>query len=149
MTFAKKTPNPHTNSMNCFYSPNQPAIGLCKSCLRGLSSEYATDVGDGLACKGICETRARKINLMVDSNSKVMAVANTQVQKNASFSIVAGVLFGAMGFFMGLPSGQPMALLFCGLGLLFIFRGISGYTRSSKYPSSEADGEQGADGNPH
>jgi predicted phage tail protein len=76
---------------------------------------------------------------MVDSNSKVMAVANTQVKKNASFSIVAGVLFVAMGFFMGLLSGQPMAILFGGLGLLFIFRGISGYARSSKYPSAEAE----------
>ena len=132
--------------MNCYYSPDQPAVGLCKSCLRGLSKEYATDVGDGLACKGICETRARKINLMVDSNSKVITVANAQLKKNASFSIVSGVLFGALGFFMGLPSGQPTAVIFGLLGLLFIVRGISGYARSSKYPSSEAEGEQSADG---
>jgi len=107
--------------------------------------EYATDVGDGLACKGICETRAHKINLMVDSNSKVMAVANTQLKKNASFSIVAGALFVTMGFLMGLLSGQPMAILIGGLGLLFIYRGVAGYTRSSKYPSPEAEGGQGAD----
>jgi hypothetical protein len=45
--------------MNCFYNPDQAAVGICKVCLRGLSREAATEFDFGLACKGRCEGNAR------------------------------------------------------------------------------------------
>jgi hypothetical protein len=134
--------------MNCYYSPSQPAIGICKACGKGLSAEYAVDVGFGLACKNSCEERVRTINSMIDTNSKVMAVANTQLRRNTIFTIIVGLLFIVLGYFMGLPSGQPTAFIFTALGLAVTIKGFLGYTRSARYPTADAKVGKGAAANP-
>ena len=37
--------------MNCFNHPGVPAVGVCKSCQKGLCKECAVDLGHGIACK--------------------------------------------------------------------------------------------------
>jgi hypothetical protein len=127
--------------MNCYYSPSQPAVGICKACGKGLSLDYAVDVGYGLACKNSCEERVRTINSMIDTNSKVMTVANTQLRRNAIFSIIAGLLFIVLGYFLGLPSGQPVSFVFVALGLMVTIKGFLSYTRSARYPTAAGGAE--------
>ena len=131
--------------MNCFYSPNEPAVGICKSCGKGLSAAFAADLGNGLACKGICEDRVRRINAMIDSNFKVLSVSNTQLRRNAIFSVVSGILFVAIGFYMGLPEAQPLGVIFSLLGVVFAIRGLLSYTRGARYPTPPPNAESGAD----
>jgi hypothetical protein len=134
--------------MNCYYSPSQPAIGICKACGKGLSADYAVDVGYGLACKNSCEERVRIINSMIDTNSKVMTVANTQLRRNAIFTIVSGLLFMGLGYFMGLPSREPIAFIFTALGLAVTIRGFLGYTQSARYPIVKVKAGKGTAANP-
>ena len=44
--------------MKCFYHQDRDAVGVCKSCERGVCSECAVDLGKGLACKDRCEDDA-------------------------------------------------------------------------------------------
>lgn len=123
--------------MNCYYSTDLPAIGICKSCGKGLSSEYAVDVGNGLACKNNCEERVRLINRIIDSNSKVLLSANKQLLRNTIFMIIIGLLFVGMGVFTGSFGSHPTGIILCAMGGVFVLRGIFGYTRSVRYPTVE------------
>ena len=125
--------------MNCFYHPESPAIGLCKSCLRGLCAECAADIHNGLACRNQCEDRARTINRMVDANPTVMATANTQLRRNMLFTLVAGVLFIVLGLTMGFEDTWLPGGIFAALGVAFIVRGITSYTRAARYPTPDKE----------
>ena len=54
--------------MRCFYHQDKEAVGLCKSCGKGLCAECAVDLGKGLGCRGRCEEIARAIIELVDRN---------------------------------------------------------------------------------
>jgi len=123
--------------MKCYYATDLPAIGICKSCGKGLSAEYATDVGNGLACKNSCEERVLLINRIIDSNSKVLLTANTQLLRNAIFITVLGLLFVGLGIISGGSGSNPARIVFFAIGGVFVLRGIFGYTRSVRYPTNE------------
>ena len=130
--------------MNCYFSPDSPAVGICKSCGRGLSLEYAADVGNGLACKGSCEERVNLINRIIDNNSTVLSTANTQLRRNTVFVVVNGLLFVILGVIMGALRYDPVGVVFSALGAVFVFRGIFGYTRKTRFPSVEKTDEPNA-----
>ena len=123
--------------MNCYYQPNTPAIGVCKSCGRGLSIEYATDVGNGLACKDKCEDRVRLLNSIIDRNTTILAVSNTQLRRNMIFSVTVGLLFCVLGVNMGFANSGLPGGVYVALGIVFILRGIFSYTRSAQYPNPD------------
>jgi len=124
--------------MNCYYHSEKTAVGICKSCGRGLCVDCAADIQDGLACKGRCEERAQKINSIINNNSRVLAVSNTQLRRNMIFMVVTGLLFAILGgIYMSLADAGSFGGIFVGLGVVFIVRGIASYTRAARYPSLE------------
>jgi hypothetical protein len=121
--------------MNCFYHQDRVAVALCKSCLRGLCAECAVDVGDGVACRNSCEVRAKRINKIVDSNAKVMSLANTSLRRNFYFTSTCGIIFTTLGGWMAYYGKDSfVGALFALLGIVFIIRGVSSYTKRSRYP---------------
>jgi hypothetical protein len=121
--------------MNCYYSLEKPAIGICKSCGRGISMEFATDVGNGLACKDHCEERVKTLNLIVDRNSAVLAVANKHLKGNMFFMVLLGLIFASLGVYSATHSKSGVfGYAFVAMGVAFIVRGILSYARSARYP---------------
>jgi prefoldin subunit 5 len=47
--------------MRCFYHEEKQAVGLCKSCGKGICKECAVDLTTALACRGHCEESVRSI----------------------------------------------------------------------------------------
>ena len=133
--------------MKCFYNPTQDAIGACRSCGKGLSKEYAVDLGKGLACKGRCEDEVRKLIALVDRNISL---------SSTNHSLLKGRAFYATPFFH-LPLGVICLItgvvlefdfLFIVLGALFIAYGLFTFGRArtvkattepSSEPSAPAD----------
>src|SRR5262249_52940930 len=54
--------------MHCFYHQDKYAVGVCKSCGKGVCIECAVDLGKGLACRGRCEESVRAITQLIDRN---------------------------------------------------------------------------------
>lgn len=54
--------------MRCFYHQDKEAVGVCRSCGKGVCIECAVDLGKGLACRGRCEENAGAIIQLVDKN---------------------------------------------------------------------------------
>lgn len=59
--------------MRCFYHRDKEAVGVCKNCHKGLCPECASDVGNGIACRGDCETKVQELNGMMARNKELNA----------------------------------------------------------------------------
>src|SRR5262249_45447184 len=122
--------------MNCFNHRTSTAIGICKSCGKGVCQACAVDLGNGLACRDSCEERVAFIARMVDDHPKAMKTANAQSRSHSVFGLVSGILFLALGYW-AYTAGQMFLAIFCGgLGLLM---GLHGLVRlfAERYPTSE------------
>ena len=109
--------------MKCFYS-NADAVGLCKSCGRGLSLAHAAQFERGLACRNRCEADVQRLLDAPDVAGKLAAIertldrsANGNAAVSAVFSILAGAAFiyftGAGG--VNLPSFMGGTFIVYGL----------------------------------
>ncbi len=127
--------------MNCFNHRAVPAVGLCKSCGKALCGDCLTELTNGLACKGKCESRVNMLNRMVDSSAKrldasakrldasakILSAARQQMRSVGLFCLLMGIGFdvfavwayfetaGFVPYFIGL-AGAFMSVL--GLALL-------------------------------
>ena len=55
--------------MNCYIHGDIGAVGVCKSCMKGLCHECAQEVDASLSCKGSCEQRVKLLNRQASSQS--------------------------------------------------------------------------------
>ena len=128
--------------MNCYYHPNQPAIGICKHCQRGLCNDCAALVistplnprDDSLACKDRHEENVRAVNQMTERNLLASARTASNYRRSAWFYLLTGLLFAGFGLYqirwLGL---QGIFLLLIGAFLLYV--GIANFVESRKFKS--------------
>lgn len=124
--------------MNCFVHRDQPAVGLCKSCGRGLCPECLVDYPTGLACKNRCEERVALITRIVDNNKQTLSASNVRLKYATASSILLGLLFCALGFVMAITWPEKgtivLGMLFVAMGLVFLITGLLGLRRRAKLP---------------
>ena len=119
--------------MKCFYHNDKDAVGICKSCEKGLCIDCAIDLGKGLACKNHCEEDVNKIidysqeNIKFASRtSKIIQSTKTGVYLISSFYIVLGIAFIIWDL---LSTGLQFGSI---IGGLFILYGIINLIRNQK-----------------
>jgi hypothetical protein len=126
--------------MNCFNHRDVQAIGLCKSCAKALCADCLTELPNGLACKGTCESRVNMINRILDSNSQVMSAARHQIKSTGIISLIigAGFLIFAVWSYHEMDSFLPY---FLGLtGVATLATGVLRLSKKQAYPSPDAKG---------
>ena len=119
--------------MRCFNHPEVEAIGVCKSCQRGLCRECATDLGHGLACMGKHEEDVNTLNSILNQSAKIYAV--TPKTRNA-----APLFYGFMGIAFagfGLIKGNGMTDFSFVLGLGFVVFALYIYVYNKKAYASK------------
>jgi hypothetical protein len=118
--------------MNCYYHPNQPAVGICKHCQRGLCIACAADVDGSLACKDRHEGQVAQSNVLANRNFLQAQRVGSNYRRNAVFYFLSGALFAGFGLyqlhFMGL---QALFLLF--IGLFLLYAAVANFLESRKY----------------
>jgi len=118
--------------MNCYYHPNQPAVGACKHCQRGLCLECISEVDDSLACKDRHEEQVRAIDLLTKRNLLQTGRVGSAYRRNATFYLLVGILFSGFGLlqirWLGL---QGIFLL--AIGLFLLYAAVTNYLESRKF----------------
>ena len=106
--------------MKCYHHDTRDAVGICKSCGKGLCTECAVDMHYGLACKGRCERAAEELISLIQQNvtlRQTAATATRNIRPNtyiqAALLTVFGVAFGGMG--LQVPGLMPYM---CGLAVV-------------------------------
>ena len=92
--------------MRCFAHQEQDAVGVCKSCQKGLCRECALDLGKGLACRASCEDDVRRLIQLIESNMRLAPIGtkvwlghSTNLIWTAVACIVLGLLLTIWGSF--------------------------------------------------
>jgi hypothetical protein len=101
--------------MKCFYSESE-AVGICKSCGRGLSRAYATEFPKGLACAKRCEADVQRL---IRVEEAVPGGAGINGVVSGGFTMLAG---GAFVYFSGGLAGGLSLPSF--MGVVFFFYGL-------------------------
>ena len=84
--------------MKCFYHPGSDAVGVCKSCGKGLCPDCVADLGKGIACRSRCETDVEIIIGLIEQSPH-------SVRWSGALVLVLGLILIAaalMGYGMGL-----------------------------------------------
>ncbi len=103
--------------MKCFNHHEIDAVGICKHCSKALCNSCHTDLGDGLACKGVHEEKVKLINRLIETNTKL-----TKNYSGVIFNLICGLIF----FVYGLIDHMNFLVM---LGLAFIILSmVGGYT---------------------
>ncbi|HUJ11496.1 MAG TPA: hypothetical protein VL171_15895 [Verrucomicrobiae bacterium] len=76
--------------MKCFYHPTVDAVGICKSCNRGLCPDCIANVGTSCSCKNRCEADVAAINEMLQRG-------RTAHQKTSSTYLRSGIIMALIG----------------------------------------------------
>lgn len=125
--------------MHCYTHHERSAVGICKSCGRGLCPECAVEVGDGLSCPGQCEGRVRTMNVMVERNAEILSTSNQALKSAAIFSLVMGVAFLAFGASLLPTRSSFLPYFLIVLGLVFVVNGILRLKKGARYPVAPDD----------
>ena len=110
--------------MNCFRHDSQAAVGICKSCGRGLCRTCASEVPNGLACRGSCEDRVALLNRVIDRSTDNLAVVNAQARTQGLHSIVVGFVFVGFGFWAYRDAMNALGVFAGALGALIALYGV-------------------------
>ena len=104
--------------MKCYVHRSDDAVGLCKTCQKGLCEKCAVDLGHALVCRGACETEAALIHAQILTSRRLLAV-----QRWTRY--IAPVFFVALGLmFLIADARSPRFSWFeTGSGVLFVLFG--------------------------
>ncbi len=118
--------------MNCYYHPDQSAVGVCKHCQRGLCSDCAALVDDVLACKNRHEAQVHELTLLAQKNILQSKRVGSDYVRNTIFYGSVGILFTAFGAsqlkWLGLQ-----AVVYLMIGLALLWAALANYLESRKY----------------
>ena len=101
--------------MRCFNHPEIEALGICKSCNKGLCSSCATDLDHGLACRDKHEQSVESLNTMILRSSRVQTAATRISYIGPAFTAFMGLVFLGYGL---LREGVSGFLTLLGVGFL-------------------------------
>lgn len=85
--------------MKCFNHSDKDSVGICKACGKGLCRECVTDLGYGLACKGMHEVEVENINTLVSKNIDAIESAPKNAMILPAFFLLSGLVFAGFGYF--------------------------------------------------
>src|SRR5512145_1470441 len=102
--------------MKCFNHPSKSAVAICKNCNKGLCSECAVDVGNGIACKGLCESEVIAINKIMQQGKKAYANTSKTYSQYSLLLALIGIAFIVSSIF--LPRTMGLTISMCLLFLL-------------------------------
>ena len=126
--------------MKCFVHHDRDAIGICKSCGRGLCADCCSIVSRGLACKDACEDDVRRLNGLIEQNIKSAPAWARMTRSNRSSAFVVASLFLMMGagmLYSGYASyrdyGEFGGSALIGL-VMIIYSGVA-FVRAARIPN--------------
>jgi len=85
--------------MNCFNHQDIPAVGLCKSCSKGLCADCAIDLDHGIACKNNHEEQDKALDMIITKNTKIYSSASKNTLITPVFYLFMGLVFSGFGYF--------------------------------------------------
>jgi len=100
--------------MQCFNHSDKSAVGLCKACGKGLCAECVSDLGFGLACRGVHEQRVTEMDNLISKNARLQNAVGGARYLAPIFLLFMGAVFTGYG----LMQSRGKFLVLMGVGFL-------------------------------
>lgn len=112
--------------MKCFRHQERDAVGLCKSCSKGVCPDCVAEVGNSIACKETCKEDVAATDDMIQRSKITIKAQKTNRMYMPAFFLVLGSIFVIMSYVKAgsfdLRSLPGAAFIFFGIVLIFINR---------------------------
>lgn len=115
--------------MKCYEHQQQDAVGLCKSCHKGLCSECSHLVSGSVACHD-CQIDVAALNDMVERGQKSYQNLGKQWGPSVFVNTLCGVLFFGYGLY---HYGSSSSWFLIGLGAVMLGGGILSMKQSKNF----------------
>ena len=112
--------------MKCFQHQTQEAVGICKSCGKGLCAECAYERDRGIVCGRVC---LKYIVRLDHYNEQLLDASKANNVRNGVLFLTIGISLGAWGFI----TGRSMLLMEF-LGVVLSVFGVLSLWRAFKSP---------------
>ena len=124
--------------MECYYHEGRPAVGSCRSCLKGICRGCVVDLGKGLACADRCEAAVRDLLATLDLSIRYRGVSGSMLNAARNLWLGLAVVAFGVGTFvtlwgLSLPAFREVSLL----GVAFLTIGLLTLRVARKVRSSE------------
>lgn len=96
--------------MKCFYHPDRDAVGLCRSCMKGLCTECAVDMTKGLACHGACQKDVADILALTEQNIRHAPLSDRIMKNYGKGSSALGILVLLLALGLLVIGGRALAM---------------------------------------
>lgn len=123
--------------MECYYHIGKNAVGICKSCQRGLCRDCAKEVTNGIACVDRCESAAELLNKLIQEAPGMNAMAlslhdeSSVLVKSVSIYTIGTTTCVLGGIFIAFGVHQDIYLLTT-MGIVFLLFGAFDFYRAWK-----------------
>ncbi len=109
--------------MKCFNHQEIDAVGICKSCNKGLCPECAAEVDLSLACKATCIEEVAAIDAQIKRARVTMSAQKNSRMFLPSFFMVLGAIFIAINIYKtsGIDYRTIPGVAFILFGVVFMF----------------------------
>ena len=117
--------------MKCYSHRTIDAIGICKSCQRGLCPDCVVEVGTSCSCKNRCEKDVEILNEMILRGSRNHLKTSGAIVRAGLFSCATGMVFLGFSYVMRDHGQFDYFLLIA--GAVFLVYGISQFFSAKRY----------------
>ena len=107
--------------MKCYNHHDKEAMGICKSCQKGLCTECIILIDGSISCKGECQEDVATLNYMVKKGRKVYKDLSKQWSPAIFIHILGGLTFIGFGL---IEKGTKLSFLLISLGIIFLITGV-------------------------
>ncbi|WP_345552560.1 hypothetical protein [Microbulbifer aestuariivivens] len=123
--------------MKCYYHRDIEAIGICKSCQKGLCEKCAVDISPGLACINSCEEEVSSLNEVLERSKSAYQKTGSAYRRNGLSMLLAGLVFLLIGVLPIIISGEYGSSFIALLGLIFLLWSFFSYRSAKQIESSD------------
>ncbi len=118
--------------MQCYNHPQTVAVGLCKSCHKGVCHDCLVEEGYGIACKATCAEEVKALWQIIQRNKSVYQKTVGAYRRNALVYGLMALMFGLFPKFFP-NSGPELRYLFFGMSGLMAIGTIMNLISASRF----------------
>ncbi len=123
--------------MKCFDDVKRDAVGICKTCSKGLCSDCAIPLGFAITCKGDCESDAVAYQTYIHENQTTKyEVQRNRYQAPAIYAFIGFVLL-FINIYMRGWRFSPMTIFGIGIVLFSLYILNKSYQWGREYESDD------------
>lgn len=111
--------------MQCFRHAPEPALGICRSCGRGVCAHCARDLGPPLACSEECERRVGRTEALIANGE----VGYRLARRGSAVAVGFPLLLGAVLVYFGVAGERDWFNAVTAMGALLMLFGVAMWLR--------------------